>query len=94
MIVMKAFKPPNGNVGIDGMINVISHELAELSSNPLINVWYTGEDPTSPTEIADLCEGLCGEAFMGLEAVDLTLDKYLQTNLGPITMSMALGGGI
>ncbi|GAB2291670.1 Protein EXORDIUM-like 5 [Dionaea muscipula] len=55
-----ALSPPNGDVGVDGMISVIAHELAELSSNPLINAWYAGEDPTAPTEIADLCEGLYG----------------------------------
>ena len=53
-------RPPNGDVGVDGMISVIGHELAELSSNPLINAWYAGEDPTAPTEIGDLCEGLYG----------------------------------
>ncbi|KAL3631628.1 Protein EXORDIUM-like 5 [Castilleja foliolosa] len=55
-----ALRPPNGDVGIDGMISVIGHELAELSSNPLVNAWYAGEDPTAPTEIGDLCEGLYG----------------------------------
>ncbi|XP_047319542.1 protein EXORDIUM-like 5 [Impatiens glandulifera] len=53
-------RPPNGDVGVDGMISVIGHELAELSSNPLVNAWYAGEDPTAPTEIGDLCEGLYG----------------------------------
>eukprot|EP01018_Ginkgo_biloba_P040910 Gb_37392 [translate_table: standard] len=57
---MKAFQAPNGDAGIDGMISVIAHELAELASNPLVNAWYAGEDPTSPTEIADLCEGVYG----------------------------------
>ncbi|KAL9244905.1 hypothetical protein vseg_018620 [Gypsophila vaccaria] len=57
---LTALKPPNDDVGVDGMISVIGHELAELSSNPLINAWYAGEDPTSPTEIGDLCEGLYG----------------------------------
>ncbi|GFP86999.1 protein exordium-like 5, partial [Phtheirospermum japonicum] len=55
-----ALRPPNGDVGIDGMISVIGHELAKLSSNPLVNAWYAGEDPTAPTEIGDLCEGLYG----------------------------------
>ncbi|XP_031125534.1 protein EXORDIUM-like 5 [Ipomoea triloba] len=55
-----ALSPPNGDVGVDGMISVIAHELAELSSNPLVNAWYAGEDPTAPTEIGDLCEGLYG----------------------------------
>ncbi|XVF67133.1 hypothetical protein PTKIN_Ptkin10aG0096500 [Pterospermum kingtungense] len=55
-----ALAPPNGDVGLDGMISVIAHELAELSTNPLVNAWYAGEDPTAPTEIGDLCEGLYG----------------------------------
>ncbi|KAM7470989.1 hypothetical protein LguiA_009172 [Lonicera macranthoides] len=55
-----ALTPPNADVGVDGMISVIAHELAELSSNPLVNAWYAGEDPTAPTEIGDLCEGLYG----------------------------------
>jgi hypothetical protein len=42
------------------MISVIAHELAELATNPLVNAWYAGEDPTAPTEIGDLCEGLYG----------------------------------
>ncbi|CAN1191282.1 Protein EXORDIUM-like 5 [Linum perenne] len=33
----RELKPPNGDVGIDGMISVIGHELAELSTNPLVN---------------------------------------------------------
>lgn len=53
-------KAPNADVGVDGMISVIGHELAELASNPLVNAWYAGEDPTAPTEIGDLCEGLYG----------------------------------
>ncbi|KAI4375464.1 hypothetical protein MLD38_013331 [Melastoma candidum] len=56
----KALAPPNGDVGVDGMISVIGHELAELTTNPLVNAWYAGEDPTAPTEIGDLCEGLYG----------------------------------
>lgn len=51
---------PNGDVGVDGMISVIGHELAEVSSNPLVNAWYAGDDPTAPTEIADLCLGVYG----------------------------------
>ncbi|KAL0560899.1 hypothetical protein IC582_001316 [Cucumis melo] len=60
-----ALSPPNGDVGVDGMISVIGHELAEMSSNPLVNAWYAGEDPTAPTEIGDLCEGLYGSGGGG-----------------------------
>ncbi|KAJ7557559.1 hypothetical protein O6H91_05G132300 [Diphasiastrum complanatum] len=61
----KPMKAPNGNIGVDGMISVIGHELAEISSNPLINAWYAGQDPTAPTEIADLCEGMYGSGAGG-----------------------------
>ncbi|KAL5977496.1 Protein EXORDIUM-like 7 [Asimina triloba] len=56
---------PNGDVGTDGMISVIAHELAEMASNPLINAWYAGDDPTAPTEIADLCVGVYGSGGGG-----------------------------
>ncbi|KAK3188926.1 hypothetical protein Dsin_028487 [Dipteronia sinensis] len=56
---------PNGDAGVDGMISVIAHELAEVSSNPLVNAWYAGDDPTAPTEIADLCLGVYGSGGGG-----------------------------
>ncbi|KAL5728106.1 Protein EXORDIUM-like 3 [Ranunculus cassubicifolius] len=57
---IKPVKSPNGDIGVDGMISVIGHELAELATNPLVNAWYAGQDPSFPTEIADLCEGIYG----------------------------------
>jgi len=51
-------KSPNNDVGVDGMISVIAHEIAEVSTNPLVNAWYAGQDPSFPGEIADLCEGI------------------------------------
>lgn len=66
-MIMKA---PNGDAGVDGMISVIAHELAEVSSNPLVNAWYAGDDPSAPAEIADLCLGIygtgAGGGFMGV----------------------------
>nr|DAD33710.1 TPA_asm: hypothetical protein HUJ06_012561 [Nelumbo nucifera] len=62
-VYMPGLKPvmsPNGDVGVDGMISVIAHEIAELATNPLVNAWYAGQDPCFPTEIADLCEGIYG----------------------------------
>lgn len=56
---------PNGDPGVDGMISVIAHELAEVSSNPLVNAWYAGDNPMSPTEIADLCLGVYGTGAGG-----------------------------
>uniref|UniRef100_A0ACD5U8N2 Uncharacterized protein n=1 Tax=Avena sativa TaxID=4498 RepID=A0ACD5U8N2_AVESA len=54
-------RPPNGDPGVDGMVIVLGHELAELATNPLVNAWYAGDTPTAPTEVADLCVGVYGE---------------------------------
>lgn len=58
-------KAPNGDPGADGMVSVIAHELAEVSTNPLVNAWYAGDDPTAPQEIADLCLGEYGSGAGG-----------------------------
>lgn len=47
-------------------ISVISHELAELSTNPLLNTWYVAVDPTAPTQVGDLFEGLEGRGGGGV----------------------------
>ncbi|KAL6606579.1 hypothetical protein ACP70R_042232 [Stipagrostis hirtigluma subsp. patula] len=70
----KPESPPNGDVGVDGMVSVIAHELAELASNPLANAWYAGEDPSFPTEIADLCEGIYGTGGGGAYTGQLLTD--------------------
>ncbi|KAM7494606.1 hypothetical protein LguiB_029215 [Lonicera macranthoides] len=57
---VKPLKSPNGDIGVEGMISVMAHEIAELATNPLVNAWYAGEDPVAPVEIADLCEGIYG----------------------------------
>ncbi|RWW16411.1 hypothetical protein BHE74_00052162 [Ensete ventricosum] len=57
---VRALGAPNRDVGADGMVSVIAHELAETSSDPLINAWYAGDDPAAPAEIADLCVGVYG----------------------------------
>ncbi|XP_010276182.1 PREDICTED: protein EXORDIUM-like 7 [Nelumbo nucifera] len=67
---------PNGDVGVDGMISVIAHELAEVSSNPLVNAWYAGDDPTAPTEIADLCVGVYGSGGGGGYAGKVYRDNW------------------
>jgi hypothetical protein len=34
------FRSPNGNVGVDAMINVIAHEIDETVTDPLLDAWY------------------------------------------------------
>uniref|UniRef100_A0A0E0F0I0 Uncharacterized protein n=1 Tax=Oryza meridionalis TaxID=40149 RepID=A0A0E0F0I0_9ORYZ len=53
---------------------IIAHELAELATNLLLNAWYAGEDPTAPTEIADLCEGVYGTVGGGSYAGKVAVD--------------------
>ncbi|KAJ6840506.1 putative protein EXORDIUM-like 3 [Iris pallida] len=67
--------PPNGDVGVDGMVSIIGHELAEVASNPLINAWYAGGDPCFPQEIADLCEGIYGTGGGGSYTGQMLVDK-------------------
>ncbi|KAL9373081.1 hypothetical protein Peur_035325 [Populus x canadensis] len=71
---LKALKSPNGDVGVDGMISVIAHEIAELATNPLVNAWYAGQDPSFPVEIADLCEGIYGTGGGGSYTGQMLLD--------------------
>lgn len=71
---LAAERPPNGDVGVDGMVNVLAHELAEMSTNPLVNAWYAGEDPEFPQEIADLCEGIYGTGGGGSYTGELLRD--------------------
>ncbi|KAI3664937.1 hypothetical protein L6452_43550 [Arctium lappa] len=56
---------PNGDPGTEGMISVIAHELAEVSTDPFVNGWYAGNEPSFPTEIADLCIGVYGSGAGG-----------------------------
>ncbi|KAL6123355.1 hypothetical protein ACLB2K_075877 [Fragaria x ananassa] len=72
---LKPLKSPNGDVGVEGMISVIAHEIAELASNPLVNAWYAGQDPTAPVEIADLCEGIYGTGGGGSYTGQLMDDR-------------------
>ncbi|KAK8581063.1 hypothetical protein V6N13_144108 [Hibiscus sabdariffa] len=73
-------RPPNGDVGVDGMISVIAHELAESATNPLVNAWYAGNNPTAPGEIADLCLGVYGSggggAYVGQVSKDAAGNDY------------------
>ncbi|KAJ6671961.1 PROTEIN EXORDIUM-LIKE 5 [Salix viminalis] len=71
---LKALKSPNSDVGVDGMISVIAHEIAELATNPLVNAWYAGQDPSSPVEIADLCEGIYGTGGGGSYTGQMLMD--------------------
>ncbi|KAL0403072.1 UNVERIFIED_CONTAM: protein EXORDIUM-like 3 [Sesamum radiatum] len=72
---LKPVKSPNGDVGVDGMISVIAHEIAELSTNPLVNAWYAGQDPVFPVEIADLCEGIYGTGGGGSYTGQMLIGK-------------------
>ena len=62
---VKPQKSPNGDAGLDGLISIMAHELAEIASNPFINSWYAGDTPAAPNEIGDLCEGIYGPGAGG-----------------------------
>ena len=65
---LKPLKTSNGDMGVDGMVSVIGHEIAELATNPFLNAWYGsrhGQDPSLKLEIVDLCEGIYGTSGGG-----------------------------
>ena len=43
---------PNGDIGVDGMVSVLAHELAETVTDPQLNAWYHIDQSG---EIGDLC---------------------------------------
>jgi hypothetical protein len=51
--------PPNGDVGIDGMIINIAALLAGTATDPLGTGWYQG-DASAPLESATACTGIYG----------------------------------
>lgn len=63
---MHQLNGPNGNGGIDGMANVIAHELAEAVTDPDGDAWYIPTNiggNTFNAEIGDLCNFNFGPTF-------------------------------
>jgi len=51
---------PNGDIGMDEVVDSLIHELSETVTDPDINAWYT----SSGSEIADLCNFVYGTTFL------------------------------
>jgi len=51
---------PNGQLGADGMISVIAHELQEACTDPLLDAWYDA----SGNENADKCAWTFGTEYL------------------------------
>jgi hypothetical protein len=51
---------PNNNPGADGMINVISHEIVEIITDPVFTAWFFN---INGYEIADECEWNFGNTY-------------------------------
>jgi hypothetical protein len=51
---------PNGDVGVDGMLSVIAHELSEAATDPNIDAWY---DDATGMENADKCAWTFGNTY-------------------------------
>ena len=50
---------PNGNIGADGMISIIAHELEETITDPNLNAWFDGFG----AENADKCAWTFGTTY-------------------------------
>ena len=51
---------PNGNPGVDAMVSVVAHELAEAVSDPNVNAWLDA----SGNENADKCAWMYGNTYV------------------------------
>lgn len=56
----KPLIPPNGDVGIDGMVINMASMLAGAATNPFNNGYYQG-DASAPLEAATACMGIYGQ---------------------------------
>jgi hypothetical protein len=56
-----ALKPPNDDVGIDGLIITLASLVAGSATNPFANAYFQG-DAAEPLEIAGVCGGIYGAA--------------------------------
>ncbi|CAI5516691.1 unnamed protein product [Closterium sp. Naga37s-1] len=79
---------PNGDAGMDGMVSVLAHELAEATSSPFLATWFDDHGE----ENADICAGEYGDvtqdattgAYFNLEGVRGS--KFIvQANHDPVT---------
>ncbi|KAG6551100.1 hypothetical protein Mapa_007335 [Marchantia paleacea] len=57
--LQKPLIPPNGDVGIDGMIITVANIMAGMATNPYGNAYYQG-DAGMPLEAAGACQGIYG----------------------------------
>ena len=74
-IAVTASNSPNNNIGADGMISVIYHELSEAVSDPDLNAWYDRRG----YENADKCAWKFGttQTNAGTWNVQFGTDHYL-----------------
>lgn len=66
--------PPNGDVGVDGMIINIATVLAGVATNPLNTGYYQG-DASAPLEAATACAGIFGKGAYSGYPGELLVDK-------------------
>ncbi|XP_073147667.1 protein PHOSPHATE-INDUCED 1-like [Henckelia pumila] len=66
-------RSPNNDVGIDGLVTVLSGLLAGTATNPFGNGFYQGP-ATAPLEAASACPGVYGKGAYPGYAGDLLLD--------------------
>jgi len=51
---------PNGDVGMDEVVDSLIHELSETVTDPDLNAWFT----SNGSEVADLCNFVYGTTFL------------------------------
>jgi len=58
-LLLNKTQSPNGNIGADGMVSIIAHELEETVTDPDLNAWYFA----TGNENADQCAWTFGSTY-------------------------------
>ncbi|KAL2630991.1 hypothetical protein R1flu_015677 [Riccia fluitans] len=82
--IKKALIPPNGDVGIDGMIITIGNILAGMATNPFGNGWY---QDGSRLEGPGVCQGIYGTGSFSGYPGQLLVDKTTKASYNVIGAS-------
>ncbi|KAL3687768.1 hypothetical protein R1sor_014077 [Riccia sorocarpa] len=83
-IIKQALIPPNGDVGIDGMIITIGNLLAGMATNPFGNAWY---QDGSGLEGAGVCQGIYGTGSFSGYPGQLLVDKTTKASYNVVGYS-------
>ncbi|KAL2611381.1 hypothetical protein R1flu_023073 [Riccia fluitans] len=85
--------PPNGDVGIDGMVINIAAILAGTVTNPFNSGFYQGEE-TAPLEAASACTGMFGTGAYSGYAGEIPKDETTGSSYNAVGVNLRRTPGL